>query len=84
MKAALCDNIILFVDISYVCSLDSITPPVKEHVMTLNVLVIVDTNFATNDLVFDSIVANGCNSKQNIVCRFDYWEILLCRNLALV
>ena len=52
MKAALCANIILFVDISYyVCSLGSVTPPVKLHVnnviniklhaMTINVLVIV-------------------------------------------
>ena len=32
----------LFVDISYyVCSLESVTPPVKSHVMTLNVLVMV-------------------------------------------
>ena len=88
MKAALCANIILFVDISYyVCSLESITPPVKLHVMTLNALVIVQescrTNFATTDLVFDSIFADGSDSAQHIACRFDYWKILLCRMFAL-
>ena len=89
MKAALCTNINLFMDIRYyVCSLESITPPVKLLVMTLNVLVIVRES--CHQLCnhwpiwqLSSIVAHDCNNKQHIVCGFDSWKIILCRILAL-